>query len=179
MSLQNKIEKYYNDRTNDIKKIYNLNSNYNYLLKKDNNDRYIIELLDGKDVILKAEYEIIGIYNIFNSVWYTGWNIQFVDSKLVQSSKKVLEFTGKIVSEPSSNYMEKEVYKYIGENGNFYTSAKRIPDIVKYMLYATKGEWILPICHGKDNITCTINNINDNNTIKRIEYLLIKKIYHI
>ena len=173
--LDESIEKYFNDKQKEISKKIDPNKNYIYRLQQDDSGNFYIELYDNDKLVLKAEYELIGIYNMFNSIWYWAHNIQFINRHLAKESKKIKEFS----KELKDNYekydpIEADTYYYISKNGNFYTSSDNVIKMIKLMLYVCKGLWYIPVCAGKDNVTCTINK--NKSSIKRMEYLIIKKI---
>ena len=180
ISLSEKSQEYFNKMQTEIVKRFDPDKKYIYNLQKDHMDNNTIELYDeNKNFVLKAEYELIGIHNIFNSVWYWGWNIHLVDSALTKKSKNIKHIS-KDIKNNYSNYDPKEAdeYYYITKNGNFYTSSDNIMKLVKLAMFINKGLWYIPICHGKDNTTCTkINKNKDKDlSIKRVEYLMITKI---
>jgi hypothetical protein len=105
--------------------------------------------------------------------------LQFINQKLAIKSLETKEFANELKENYKKyNQVENDAYYYICNNGNFYTSSTNVMKMVKLMLYITKGVWYIPICAGKDNITCMVdkNKTKHNHSIKRIEYLMIKKI---
>lgn len=175
-----KVEKYYQKSMKRVEKNLDPQKNYNYKFYVDHHNKNIVEIFEGEKFVLKAEYDLAGIYNFYNSVWYWGWNIDVVNRTLVDRSKVIKEF---------SNYLKKNYEKFDGveaeelyfrtSNGNFFTSKKNIAKIVKLALYLTKSLWFLPVCYGKDDIVqkCTI--IENDDRIKKLEYLLIRKIIQV
>ncbi len=174
INLSGEINEYYQKQKEKISKKYNPDKQYTYKFKNN-----IIELYNNSELIMKAEYELIGIYNIFNSIWYWAYNIEAVDRSLTKESEKIKDFAKTLLTD-IKNYdkVEAEYYRFLSNNPNFYISSNKILKLVKLMLYVTKGEWYIPICEGKDNVTCTNNKINKNDTVKRIEYIMIKKIIY-
>lgn len=186
MKLYEKFEDYYLKQKEEISSKYNPDNNYVYKFTEDanNNNIPIMELYDeDSNLILRAEYEYIGIFNIFNSVWYWAWAIEFINHKLTNESKKVKKYAKTMLQDmKQTDPIEDEYYYFIAKTSNFYTSSDNINKIIKFMLYVTKGLWYITICAGKDNVTrtCTYTNAKakKDNTIKRIEYILIKKIVY-
>lgn len=178
--LDETINEYFIKRKNEINKIFDPDKNYNY--KMYSGDTHIIEIYDNNKMILKAEYDLIGIYNIFNSIWYWAWNIQFVDRSLAKNSEKVKKFA-KELNDKYDDYLKNnkmkvlDNYYYICKNGNFYTSSDNILKMIKLMMYLTDGLWYIPICLGKDDVTCVVNEKDGYpSALKRMEYLMIKKV---
>lgn len=170
------INEYYQKQKEIISKKYNTENQYNYKFSKKNTKDYI-ELYNGTELVMKAEYELMGIYNIFNSVWYWAYNIEAVDRNLTKESEKIKEFSTSLLKNIKDyDKIEAEYYRFLSNNGNFFISSSKIMRIIKFMLYVTKGEWFIPLCEGKDNVTCTTDKIKKDGTIKRIEYIMIKKI---
>src|SRR5690606_7475081 len=84
------ISRYYDDMFDTVKDMYDPDKKYNYVLSKDPADRNIVAVIDDNNqVIFKGIYQVIGIYNFFNSVWYWGYNVQFVDRALTEGVKVV------------------------------------------------------------------------------------------
>jgi len=179
--MEKEIQKNFIDKEKKISKKFNYNKNYDYKISIDNQDNHIIELYNNDELIMKAEYELIGIYNIYNSIWYWAWNIQMVDHKLITESQKIKKFVN-IIKDNFKKWDPKkaEEYNYICKNGNFYTTPNKLLMMVKLILYITNGIWYIPICHNKKNSICyELNNYNlDASEIKSVEYLLIKKIIY-
>ncbi len=187
MSFLNKINKYYNKNKKNIVGKYKLNNgDYSYKFILDGNNNNIIKLYKNKKPVLDAIYDIAGIYNLYNSVWYWGFNIDRVNRKLVERSKVIKKFPKYIKEHPSefTNRTRDELL-FRTNNGNFHTSIDNIKLLIKLILYLTKSIWYIPICYGKDDTTFVcINNLkkninlisnNKNNHIERLEYILIKK----
>jgi hypothetical protein len=177
--MLNKINKYFSQ----IKKDININidpiKNYKYKFYTDNNNNHIVQLFDNNKIIIEAIYDIAGMYNIYNNVWYWGWNIDVVDRQLVKQSEKVKEFAKYIKNNSTkmSNNIDMDKLYYWSSNGNFYISHANIIHPIKLVLYLTKSMWYMPVCYGKDStkpVLCT-----NKKHISRIEYILIKKIIKI
>jgi len=142
---------------------------YNYSFEK-SNDMHIINISDENDnFIMKCEYAVAGSYNLSSSVWYWSWSIDYIDKELTIDLEPVREFKNKLVDN-STKYDQKQsdqLYFYLSNN-NFYLSYENINILLKMVLYLTKGLWIFPVKIANDQK----NNLN----IKRIEFVLIKKI---
>lgn len=170
--MYSKIDKYYNSQKELMNKKFDTDKNYTYQV---NNN--IIELFDNDKLIIKGEYQIVGIYNLISSIWVWGWNIQIVNRKLVSSSEKIKEFSEELMKEKKNSQEIDELY-YITSNGNFYTSPNNIEKITKVALYYLEGKWIFPICYGQNNISCVFpqNTQNPDDNIRKMEYIMLTKI---
>lgn len=164
--MYSKMEDYYKSQKELIKKKYDTEKNYTYQINEN-----IIELHDKDKLVLRAEYQLIGIYNIISSIWVWGWNIQFVNKNLISLSEKIKEFPEKLMKEKNNSREIDDLY-YITSNGNFYTSPNNVEKIAKFALHYLEGKWIFPICYGQNNVSC----INQDDNIKRMEYIMLTKI---
>nr|QBK88788.1 MAG: hypothetical protein LCMiAC01_04700 [Mimivirus LCMiAC01] len=177
-SYYNKLNKYYSEHKNNISKKINLKNDYKYVFTT-NNDKHIVKIYNNDKLTMVAEYELAGIYNIYNSVWYWAWNIDNIDRRLTKLSHKIKKFA-KYIKNNHDKFrpMERDELYYKTKNGNFYTSFQNIKLLTKLALYLTNSIWIFPVCYGKDNtpMMCNINENKTKKSIKRLEYLLIKKI---
>lgn len=164
--IGNQINNYFNKMKREItNKIGNQNE-LNYTFEKDNNEIPIIEVFNKNQLLFKAEYNVIGIYNIPLSVWYWGWNIGFIDKKLINDILEVKNFKN-ILKDKYQEFdpIEAEQFYYLLSNDNFYISNDKIELITKLVMFLTKGVWTLPILLE-----------NNTNEMDRIKYILIKKI---
>lgn len=181
-----KIDQYYKSKKSDIEKKINFNKSYKINFYVDDQDNHIVDLIDENgDVILKAEYDLLGIFNVINSTWYWGWNIQMADKLLTKASKKIKNFPDYIKSNYNHfTHHDAEYFNFITDTGNFFTDQSKINDIVKFGLYYLNGLWYLSICTGRDEKSQTCYH-NSNNTAKhsdniiRFEYIIIKNILKI
>ena len=161
------VNKYYNTSKSNIIKKMDIGRDYEFNFVEENNMN-IVELYLDKKLKLRAEYSIIGLYNIPVSIWYWSWNIAFINKETI---KDVHDKLKKFVNILNKNYKEfdmkeAEELHYLFSNDNFYISANNIDKLIKIVLYLMNGVWILPVNH---------KNVNGK-TMDRIEYLLIKKI---
>lgn len=184
-ALTQKIDKYYEKKNNEISKYIDLTKNYRFKFIIKDNSKYYIDIydIDTNKKLLRATFDLIGVYNLFNSVWYWGWNIDMVDKKLVRKSLEIKRYSNYIKNNFDNFdpiYAEEMYYKLI--NGNFYTSTDNIDRLIKLSMYVLKGLWILPICNGKNNTICSFyNNKNhlQKEQLNRIEYIMLTKIDHL
>lgn len=178
------VDKHYANQKKYITKFVDLNEQYVYQLSKDPTGSHIITLIDedtGKSV-LRAKYHIVGMYNVYNFIWYWGWNIDHADKQLTQKSKQVYDFSNQIKKNISKNdpHMLEEIY-FRTHNGNYYTSFGNVPPILKLALYLLKDIWYLAICHDTDKVhiaqKCVLNNkYNEELHLKKVEYIMLEEI---
>jgi hypothetical protein len=171
------MERYYDKQKGRYSDRVDGSKSYDSNMYVDDNGRHIIELsYDGK-VRFKAEYELIGMYNVANSMWYWGWAIDLIDKSLVESSRKMLDFP-KFIKENYSMFTSEEAddLYFKTSTANFYTDQKNIEKILKLTLFQLKADWFITVCHGRDDTkkTCEVKT-NDPSQF-RTEYLLIKKL---
>ncbi len=165
-----KINSYYISINDDIQnKVKGLNNknNYEYVFTK-NDDTQLIEVYLDDKFVLKAEYAILGLYNIQLSMWYWSWNIAFINKKLIElPTKKIKNFID-IINDNYDKFdkVDVETLHYLISNDNFYISNNNIDKIIKLSLYLTNGIWYFPIKQ----------NNNDNDDSNQLQYILITKI---
>jgi hypothetical protein len=176
-----KVSDYFDNCEKQIKKSYDVSKQYNHKFVTEDGGRHIIELIDKKEgstPVIRAEYEIIGVYDMITSVWYWGWNIDFVDRGLV----KTIESVKKIKSEIEKNYkgfepIEADYLNFISSNGNFFTVNDRIQGLIKLALYECDAKWYIPIVHSDQlNPYVLSDEKNVVTGAKRVEFLLIKSL---
>ena len=147
------IDSYYNSINDDMKKKIILDNKNNYEFTFSQNDNtQIVEVYLNDKFILKAEYVILGLYNIQLSVWYWCWNIAFVNKKSIElSTDKIKTFINTLEDNYDKfNKHDAEVIHYLLSNDNFYISNDNINKIIKLSLYLTKSIWYFPIKQNSD-----------------------------
>lgn len=165
------VADYHNKLTDEISKKLDLKQNYSFNFVEENN-KHIVEIYIEKKLKLKAEYNIVGLYNIPLSIWYWSWNIAFLNKELFKELDKVKVFT-KSLDEQYEQFDSKDAEElhYLLANDNYYISSGNIDRLIKVILYITKGLWVFPINH------------NDKSSgaehLDRVEYILITKILQI
>ena len=165
-----KIDNYFKDIKDDIQKKLDITKEYDYNFIEENGIHIVEISLDGK-MKLKAEYNVIGLYNIGLSVWYWGYALQFINRKLVEKLQPIKNLV-KTLEKDSNNFspVELEELHFITSNNNFYCSSQNIDRIIRLVLYLTKAIWYAPVKHF-DKLVGDANNQMD-----RIEYIMITKI---
>ena len=164
------VNNYFNNLKEQISKKIDTNKDFEYVFNE-NEDINTVEIyLDGK-LKLKAEYNIIGLYNIPLSMWYWAWNIAFINKNLIKDIVKIKDFVNVIDKEYNKfNKLEAEELHYVLSNNNFYVSGDNIDKIIKIALYLTKAIWYFPIKYSDHK------NQKDFEQMDKIEYILITKI---
>ena len=154
MDIQSKINKYSASKKN-IQDDYNLKFAYT-----DNYD--FVDIYINDKLFIRGLYDVLGCYNVINSIWIWSWSINQIEKYLYENVKhKAKILHGKLLDGNITENTEKYLY-YLG-NDNFFISYKNIDNLLKFMLYMTKGEYILA------------HKVNDNNP-KIIEFIVINKI---
>lgn len=156
------VNNYFNESKEQISKKIDINKNYEYVFN--DNDVNIVEIYLNDKLKLRAEYNIMGLYNIPLSMWYWSWDIAFVNKNLIKDVIKIKEFVNVIDKEYNKfDKIEAEELHYVISNGMFYISGDNdnIDKIIKLGLYLTKAIWYFPIKFEQ---------------MDKIEYILITKI---
>lgn len=167
----NKVNNYYNTTKANIIKKMDIGKNYDFNFTEENNMN-IVELYLDKKLKLRAEYNIIGLYNIPLSVWYWSWNIAFINKNVIKDVVSKLKSFANVLESDYKQFDMKEAEElyYLFSNDNFYISGSNIDKLIKIVLYLMNGVWILPINHKNGN------GNGNSKTMDRVEYLLITKI---
>jgi len=160
--LESKINTYFNEHKNEILS-YSLDSPNIEFEFSNHDEKHIVDIYINDKLVLKASYEIIGVYNIISSIWIWGWSLPYIEKDLVKSSNKIKKLLPILLNyecEKDKDYDTIEKYIYYCKNPSFFISYKNLDDIIKFSLFFTKKLWIIP--HNLEN--------------KKIEYILLKKI---
>jgi hypothetical protein len=169
-SFIDEMNKYYESQETNIHKIMDVDKNYDYVFSENESGKSIVEIYDNQKLKLKAEYSVIGLYNVSLSVWYWGWNIQFINRNLVKKSNRAKKFSKLLKNDYKQlnidKYNAEELY-YVTSQGNFYISLKNIDKIIKLILYLTRAIWYFEV---------KFIDKNQQDRIDKIEYILIEKI---
>ncbi|ARF11156.1 hypothetical protein Klosneuvirus_1_13 [Klosneuvirus KNV1] len=170
ISFYKEVVDYYNKLTEEMSQKIDLKQNYNFNFVEEAN-KHIVEIYIDKKLKLKAEYNIVGLYNIPLSVWYWSWNIAFLNKTLFKELDKIKKFAESL-DKNYNNFDSKEVEElhYLLANDNYYISSGNIERLIKIILYITKGLWIFPINH---------SDKKSAEYLDRVEYILITKILQI
>lgn len=166
-NLEQKVNSNYIKKQKSIKGI---GSTYEYLIENDK-PKIIIKDSDG-NLFLKADYKLLGIYNLYNSVFYWSYNLSYLNQLLVinKNNEYNKELLHNMKDYEDITYVE--FINYITSNDNFFISIKNIDVIIKFSLYLHKKfEWCLPVCDSK--VSCIIQ---DSDIPKKIEYIMLYNI---
>lgn len=177
--FSDKINSYFELQQSSISKYFNPDLDYKYMFSINNNHQHIIDIFNNNNkLLLKAEYEFAGVYNINSSIWHWAWNLDFINRQLARSS---------LVTKKFARYIKDHLYQFDPleaddlyfrtNNGYYYTSSKNILLIVKLILYLTKSLWFLSICNHNDNSSSICKHADKN--VVQVQYLLIKKILQV
>ena len=82
------MNSHYDNLKKKISKKINIDEKLDFIFNEDSN-LYTVDIMINNKLIMKAEYSIIGMYNLPLSIWYWGWAIDFVNHKLTQNLKPV------------------------------------------------------------------------------------------
>lgn len=152
-------DNYKKKKSQFMKRIGDKAKKSNYKFKSDNRNRHIVEINSGNKLIIRAEYCVIGVYNLENNVWYWSWNLDFVDKAVAINPENMSN-----IQKPNNvSRQDWEKLKFYTTNGNFFTTLDRLEQVVKMALHHLDGEWILSIKHNDEGINY-------------IEYIMLKKI---
>jgi hypothetical protein len=182
------VDDYYKQQEKKIGSKIKIKEKTNIDLLQDNDNNYIIKINNNDKNEFMAIYEIIGVFDLHNSVWQWAWNIDRIDRSLVKISDKIKKFPHFIIKNKKQfTPIEADDIYFRTNNGYFQTETQNIHKMIPWILYITKGEWIIPVCIGEDGSVkeCTFDkaninaNINANIPLKRIDYLIIKDILKI
>ncbi len=158
-----KIDNYFKTIKDDMQKNLDIVKEYNYNFITENNVN-IVEIISNGKIILRAEYCIIGLYNIGLSVWYWGWGLDFINRKFLDKLQVIKEFP-KILEKDDKNFnnLELEELHFITSNNNFYCSSQNLDRIIRFALYMLKAIWYFPVKYS-------------DNQMDKIEYIALTKI---
>jgi len=170
MSLSKKIESTYEKKKQAFVKIFETGIDYQYTFTKNNNNEHIIELTHDGKLCLRAIYSIIGNYNLFNSVWYWAYNIALIDKDLASDSLLIKKYDVPVNEDEYTDGVH-----YMCGNPNFFISNDNMNMVIKLALFVTDFVFYLPLRY--DESDKVVNA--DSNSVKRVEYVFIKKVLNI
>lgn len=174
------IDKFYKEKENSMQKKYNTSKNYMIKFEKNHQDQNYIYLFDKDKLILKAEYKLLGIYNLITFIWYWGFDITFVDKNLVDFQDDIHQFSEKLIEEYKKyDKKEADVLHYITSNRNFFVSPKNLKTVVNLGFKIVNGEFVFPVCYGSEGDACVYSEEQEGELLKRLEYIVITKIVHL
>lgn len=158
MKFYKKVDDYYKDIKDNIQSKLDINKEYEYIFDGDT-----VNIMLNNKIKIKAEYNIVGLYNIGLSVWYWGYSIDFINKKFTEKLDIIRKFP--IILEKDSkefSSQELEELHFMTSNTNFYCSGQNIDRIIKFVLFMTNSVWFVPIKNSD-----------------KIEYIILTKILQI
>ena len=111
---------------NDLK--YNIDGKLLYGYDKQNN------------LVLRANFQYIGIFNIETSVWVWSWNIPFIGKSMTKLARNVKKYIKKNLQKKLHG-LEKELYNFYISYNNFYVNQEDINRIIMLNIYVNKNKW--------------------------------------
>jgi hypothetical protein len=163
-----KIDTFFKNAKTDIQKKLDITKEYNYNFIEENGN-HVVEIRHDNKLKLKAEYNIIGIYNIALSFWYWGWSLPFINKKLLDETKKIQLLSKKLDKEKNFNKFnpeELEELYFTTSNNSFYCSSENIDRIIRLSMYITNALWYFPVKHTEENTT----------QMEVVQYIIITKV---
>ncbi len=178
---------YFDDQLEKIKKVYDPNGSYSYVLSKDQSNRNIVSVLnsDNNSTVFKGTYELAGIYNFFNSVWYWAYNVQFVDREITKGVKVVKQIV-QIIEENYKKVPPKDAdnLHFRTSNDNYYTTLANVELNVRLAMFLMRGKWVISLLQDGSGKSTVVNVMDKelsckDGKLKRMEYLVITEIIQI
>lgn len=151
-SIKDKSNKYYTEGSELFKKITKGKNPHAVKLYSKNNIDYI-ELTDkDNNIILKGEYDVIGLHDIKFSMWYWGWAIPYKNLSITNKSLKIKQFK-KELKDNYKNYdkVEADHYYYYCKTASFLVDTDIVEKVVKFGNWVMKGEFVYPVKYGASN----------------------------
>lgn len=141
--LLDKINKYYDKKEKEI----NITDDITVEVDGD-----IVKVYNSKKkIIYEGKYQIVGIFNITNSVWYWGWFIDYANRKLLKQSANVKKKGKELLKNNKIKSRNDESLYYYMTTGHFMTNEPNVNLFIKLMLYITKGKWFFNIKTKENN----------------------------
>jgi hypothetical protein len=159
-NVMRKLHNYYS-KVNDTADKLKLNSNISIALNNSKNPCECIIYRDNS-FLLKCNVNIIGYYDNLKGVWKWGWDIDFIDRRLIKYITK-LKYTIDTINVDKSNASIMSLFSYF-DKPVFKCDEHTIQFIVKLLLFICECVWIIDI-----------KKYIDNKHI-RTDYIMIRKI---
>jgi hypothetical protein len=181
--FSDRVNKYYENKKKDYAKLIDMGKSYDSKTYK-KNDKHIIELKHGGKLIFKAEYQLLGFYNIINSSWYWGYASELSDRSLIQTSISMKSF-GEYIKKNLDDFepVQADDLYFKTSTNSFFSNLDNISQLVKTSMYNLKKDWFITLCHGRNGkVNSCDPNLNKNKSKSnnmRFEYLLINKVLSI
>jgi len=170
--LLNNVDAYYNKMKNSIADKIDIDKDYNYQI-----DHNIINVMHDNKIVLKAKFTFLGSYNIINSIWYWGWNMDIVNKELTKKLDVLKDFVDEIKNNKYKfNTLQQQNLFFRFNSGYFYTNIKNINNLSKLVLYLCKSIWVISVPYDKNG---NIINKKNKSKLMKFNYLLIDEIVQI
>jgi hypothetical protein len=151
-SYFDKVESYYQSKKNFTKKL-DQDLKYDYKFNTDKEGNHILNIISEDKIVMKLEYDIIGIYNNDIKMWYFGYAVDHSNKLLIKKSKIIKDVMNKI-SDNLDLIDQKEIeeLQFYSDNPAVFTSSDNLSKIVKLMMYLMKSMWFLSVSHSDNYI---------------------------
>ena len=126
-------------------------------------NQHLVDLFIKKKHILRAEYEVLGTYNLINSIWIWAWNTNQIEKKLTLYSSQIKSYSENLTEKNTNSNPKIEELIYYGTTGSMFISYKNLEKFLKFCKIVINKNNIIP------------HTIEPNNP-KIIEYIIIKNI---
>lgn len=147
-SITNLSNKYYESGSELLKKLMKNHKSSSVKLYQKDNHNYI-EIVDKDKIILKGEYDVIGLHDIKFSMWYWGYAIPYQNLAITKKSKKIKEFKEHLKENYQKyNHVEADHYYYYCKTPSFFVDTDIVEKVVKFGNWVMKGEFVYPIKYG-------------------------------
>jgi hypothetical protein len=125
-------------------------------------EKNLIEISKNKNLI-RSEYQIIGFYNITNSIWTWVWNNPFIEKNLGINKDVLQNYVKKLINSKTIDQKELEELVYYTSNEAFYISFENIGRLLQFIMYNLQSAMV-------------VTKKNDDINPSVIEFISIKDI---
>ena len=112
-----------------------------------NGDTKYVDVTLKKRLILRATYQIIGMYNAVTSMWLWSWAHSQVERDLVSTVKSQIT-----AWKPTNTSRTAEQQLYYASNATFFVSYKQIPQLIQFIKTVCDYDCIIVNKHNNGNI---------------------------
>jgi hypothetical protein len=169
------LEEIINKKSN--KKIVNQNKQQQYEYISENNVHKIIIKKEDNPILI-AEYKLLGVYNVYNSVWYYGFNVALAamaNKNTIIDKSKLLEYNTNLLFN-MGKYSDMDYVEYVNymtSNDNFYVSLNKIDLVKKLGVLIYNADSVICTCDSINKVTCLDKQDFAKEGIKRLEFILL------
>lgn len=146
MNLYEIIHKKYLKLTEQLREIEDEKINFTLVTSTNESGEKMIEIQYKNKRLLYGHYEILGIYDIKNSLFEWAWDFQ-LDKKKKLITKSIKSFGEKLLVDLSKNkyedvdFLEKIIY--YTSRPIIFIDSKNIPDLIEVSNYVMNGNGVL------------------------------------